>query len=391
MIDTEALIKVYRGWDRLEKPKSMSIIDFDLITPIEGEQFNSREEVLERLVQLHSQIKPTNEQEEFIEAKVNAGIYFLRALRGEEIPYGEYVEAITGVRPQMIPEQDVQRQVSIMHNRMRDTGYDSKKGSFEQFALDLRVSKEDAQKEVGDCEETLLPIVLRALGLKDLEPAYRVSFEVEDDYWRGWTSTSDGQLLLRYNFHPNIIWYKGDSETTTLHEVGGHFVQAANLRKGIAEGRIDPFIGLTTVQEPHTFAGEGTADALLYFLPEVEDVLSPHGSLSRDQRAARDYLYNNAQIMVNEGGSLNEAVRYVVENHPFSAEKTVHDDLVRCITNPARRAYFYIYGISRYKHEEFRQRLNPQQQIEYLRHAMSTYHTPKNLFAFVDGLAQQQR
>lgn len=391
MIDTESLIKVYRGWDKLEKPNGISIIDFDLIPPIEGERFSSRQEVLERLVHLHSQIKPTNAQEEFIEAKVNAGIYFLRALMGEGIPYSEYVEAITGVRPQMIPEQDVQRQVSIMHNRMRDFDYDPTKGSFERFALGLRVSKEDAQKEVRDCEDRLMPIVLKALGFEGLELPYRVSFEVEDDYWRGWTSTSDGQLLLRYNFHPNIIWYKGDTETTTLHEVGGHFVQAANLRRGIAEGRIDHFIGLTTVQEPHTFAGEGTADALLYFLPEVEDALSPHGLLSRDQRAARDYLYNNAQIMVNEGGSLDEAVRYVVKNHPFSAEKTVHDDLVRCMTNPARRAYFYIYGISRYKHEEFRQRLTPQQQIEYLRYAMLTYNTPKNLFAFVEQLANQRK
>lgn len=133
-----------------------------------------------------------------------------------------------------------------MHDRMRDFGYDPTKGSFERFALGLRVSKEDAQKEVRDCEDRLIPIVLKALGFEGLELPYRVSFEVEDDYWRGWTSTSDGQLLLRYNFHPNIIWYKGDSETTTLHEVGGHFVQAANLRKGIAEGRINPFINPST-------------------------------------------------------------------------------------------------------------------------------------------------
>lgn len=45
---TQEIMKVYRGWDKLEKPNGIDIIDFDLVPPVEPEEFRSREEVLDR-------------------------------------------------------------------------------------------------------------------------------------------------------------------------------------------------------------------------------------------------------------------------------------------------------------------------------------------------------
>ncbi|MBU0898321.1 MAG: hypothetical protein KKB03_01130 [Nanoarchaeota archaeon] len=390
MLDTEAIIKTYRGWDKLEKQNDIDIIDFDLIPPIEGEKFESREEVLEKLRYLHSEIKPENNQEEFIKAKVNASTYFLRALMGEEIPYYEYVENITGVRPQIIPEQDIQKQKQVMEALLREVGYKPDTESFEQFSSRIRVSKEEARQQVKSCEETIIPIVLESLGFNDLEFPHEVRFVEERDYWTGWTSTTpEGSFLLRYNFHPIHTWYRGDMENRTLHEVGGHFVQAANLKKGISRGEINPVIGVTTVQEPHTFAGEGIADTISCFLPEVEQALSLYGLLAREQRATRDYLQNNAHIWVNEGRNLDELVEYICDNHPFSTEERTRMNLENWKTNPSRKAYHYIYGISIYLHRQFQERLSPDKQKEYLRHAMSGYETPRQLMEFVDQLVEK--
>lgn len=388
MLDTEAIIRAYRGWDKLEKRNNIDIIDFDLIKPVEGEEFESRDEVLERLRYLHSGIKPESSQEEFIKAKINASVYFLRALMGEEIPYYEYVENITGVRPQVIPDEVVLRQKQVMEDLLRKTGYRRAEESFEQFSSRIKVSKKEARQQVKMCEDILIPKVLDSLGFTGIEFPHKVRFVEKKDYWMGWTSTTpEGLFLLRYNFHPIHRWHQGDMEFMTLHEVGGHFVQAASLKKGISKGEINPIIGITTVQEPHVFAGEGTADAISYFLPEVEQELSKYGLLAREQRATRDYLQNNAHIWVNEGWSIDELTAYICDNHPFSTEERTRMNLENWKSNPERRAYQYIYGISLYLHRQFQQRLSQEKQKEYLRYAMTSYETPMQLMSFVDKLA----
>jgi len=210
----------------------------------------------------------------------------------------------------------------------------------------------------------------------------------ERDYWMGWTSTTpEGLLLLRYNFHPMHNWFQGDMEFLTLHEVGGHFLQAGLLKRRIASGEVNPVIGITTVQEPHTFIGEGTADALSYFLTEVEETLSPLGLLAREQRATRDYVQNNAHIWVNQGRNPDELVEYIMEYHPFSKEERIRVNLENWRSNPSRRAYQYVYGISLYYHRQFKERLTVEQRKEYLRYAMSSYETPSQIMAYVDQLA----
>ena len=112
-------------------------------------------------------------------------------------------------------------------------------------------------------------------------------------------------------------------------------------------------IRVTTVHEPHTFVGEGTADAISYFLPEVEQALSPYGLLARAQRGVRDYLQNNAHIWVNEGRNTNELVEYIMDNHPFSQEHRIRMNLNNWKNDPLRRSYQYVYGISLYMHHLF--------------------------------------
>jgi len=385
---TEAIMRLYRGWDALERPNGIDIIDFDLVPRVDPEPVQSRREVLDRLRSLREGINPTNRQEEFIKAKLNASIYYLRALMGEEIPYEEYVENITGIRPELIPDEDIERQRKILNEVMERVGYRPERESFEGFVSRLRIEKGEAEKEARKCEDVLIPTALKALNLEDLEFPHEIRFVEEEDYWMGWTSTTpEGLLLLRYNVHPIHTWYQGDMEFMTLHEVGGHFVQAGLLRRGIESGEVNPIIGITTVQEPHTFVGEGTADALSYFLPEVEEAFSPEGILAREQRMLRDYVQNNAHIWVNQGHNSEELVAYIQSYYPLSTEERIKLNLKNWQTNPSRRAYQYIYGISRYYHGQFMERLTPEKRKEYLRYAMAGYETPAQIMEYVEGLA----
>lgn len=387
MPGTEAIMRLYRGWDALERPNGIDIIDFDLVPRVDPEPVQSRREVLDHLRSFHASITPRNRQEEFIKAKLNASTYYLRALMGEEIPYEEYVENITGIRPQEIPQADIDRQKDHLGKALDHVGYRPNRESFEDFASRLRIGRDEAEREAKRCEETLIPLALKSLDLEDVEFPHEIRFVEEEDYWMGWTSTTpEGLLLLRYNVHPIHTWYKGDMEFMTLHEIGGHFVQAGLLRRGIESGEVNPIIGITTVQEPHTFVGEGTADALSYFLPEVEEAFSPEGILAREQRMLRDYVQNNAHIWVNQGHDPEELVAYIQSYYPFSTEERIRLNLKNWQTNPSRRAYQYVYGISRYYHGQFMERLTPEKRKEYLRYAMAGYETPAQIMKYVDEL-----
>ncbi|MBI4091979.1 MAG: hypothetical protein HY427_02130 [Candidatus Levybacteria bacterium] len=403
---TDAIMKAYRGWNTLEKPNGIGIIDFDLVKPVVPQQFTSRRQVLETLTSFRDSINPVNPQEEFIKAKLNASVYFLRALMGENIPYREYVENITGVTPQIIPEGDILREKSTLADLSKEAGYDPDKESFNQFISKLILSEgfvpgresfrsfssgiksspeaEMIKNESERCEAQLIPMVLESLGFQGLEFPHATEAAVSRDYWMGWTKTRRGKLLLLYNLYPT--WYQGDMEYMTLHEVGGHFVQASLLRRRIVNGEVNPVIGITTVQEPYTFIGEGTADAISYFLPEVEQALSIQGLIARAKRAVRDYVQNNGHIWANEGMDPEKVIEYVMDNDPFAQEDRVRMNVNNWVNNPQRRAYQYVYGISLYWHRQLRNRLSPEKRKAYLRHAMSGYETPSQMMNFADQL-----
>jgi hypothetical protein len=351
-------------------------------------KFASREQVLEKLTGLYKRIDPTNPEEKFIQAELKAATYLLRALLGETFPFREYVEAIVGVAPQLIPERVIQKQRKIMMDRFEAVGYNPKR-SLKQFIKTITFSKKEAEQkvmeEINRYKKTLIPKVKEILGFGDLEIEYETRPVKVKDYWRAWTSTKpDRSFLLRLNFHPNIKWHKGDVETIAIHEVDGHFVQGENIRIAIENKEINPFNGITFVHAPRTWVTEGTANALAY-LKEVEELLSPYALLARDRSTNRIYVGNNAHVMINEGHGTDEVLKYVLERDPFAERKPTLEDLDRRKNNPARRGYQYSYG-SLYEHLKILERLSQENQKKYLNEAMSRYRTRDQLIEFANQL-----
>jgi len=243
MIDpqtTTETISVYIGWEELEKQLSKQwgteiekIIDFYLIDSRKGEELTSRPQVLERLEDLYNRVEPTNNEEEFIRAKLNASMFFIRALMGEKIPFSEYVKNITGLTPQLIPEDVIQKQKEIMYDRMSDVGYRPESEPFEKFYKRIIISKEKALRQLETIKKSVPTFVQKILGFGDLAIDYVIKDVEEKDFWGAWTSKEPGEpFLLRFNFHPMIQWRNGDMRRISIHEFS-HFIHGQNLMNGI--------------------------------------------------------------------------------------------------------------------------------------------------------------
>ena len=234
MIDpqtTAEMVGVYIGWEELEKQLSEQlgterekIIDFYLIDPRKGKKFTSRQQVLEGLEDLYNRVEPTNNEEEFIKAKLRASMSFISALTGEVIPFSDYVKNITGLTPQLIPEEVIRKQKEIMHARMREIGYRPESEPFEKFFKRITISKEKALRQLDVIKRTVPPFVQRILGFNDLVIDYVIKDVEEKDFWGAWTSKESGEpFLLRFNFQPMIQWRKGDMRRISIHEYT-HFI-----------------------------------------------------------------------------------------------------------------------------------------------------------------------
>jgi len=392
MIDTqttEEAVDVYTRWNELEKQLTTQwgtgedIIDFDLLQPRKVPEFKSRFQVLEKLEDLYDRVEPTTNEEQFIKAKLNASIYFIRALMGELIPFPEYMKNLTGVSPQLIPEEVVQKQKELMYAHMKDLGYKPESEPFEEFYKRIIISKEEALRQMETVKTTVPPLVQKVLDFDYLVIDHEIKKVEVDDFWGSWSSKKPGEpFLLRFNFHPTKQWRNGDIRRLALHEYV-HFIHGQNLMNGIVKLQINPFIGITTVHDPHTFSAEGTANTILH-LPEVEQGFSKYELLSRDRVITQHYLTNNAIIFANEGKNQDQILDYF-SDFPFLTKKLVIDSIARW-KKPSRKVYECVYGISHYTHRQLLDRLPPEKQKEFLRYELTTYEMPERLIEFANSL-----
>lgn len=395
MFDWREAIAVYRGWQALEETspteQRAAVIDFDLVPEIgDCESFSSRGEVFERIVRLRDSVDVVDEETEFIRAKLHASSHYLRALQGEEFEFYEHIQNMLALTPELVSEETTKGQGGTVVDLLRSFSVREEAGvpikeSFESFDSSISVEIDEARQEAKAAADVFLPIVTEVLGFDDVHLDYEVQFVEEEAYWLAWASGVKDHYLLRFNFHPIHKWRRGDMEYLVLHEICGHFLQANRLANGIREKKVSPFLGVTSVHDPHTFLGEGIADALTYFFPDVIP-LSNYAILSREQRNWRDYLNNNAHILINMGWSKQTMVQYLLQN-PFTNSESVRLNLDRWRSDPLLRAYQYSYGIALKFHRPLADRMTLKAKVEYVRYAISCYVTPRRLKELARGLA----
>lgn len=393
--DSRAAIAVYRGWHALEESlpaeSRASVIDFDLVPEIEDrEQFSSRDEVAARIEQLRASFDPSDEVGEFILAKLSASATYLRCLAGEQLEFYQHVRGMLGITPELVPAEQVADQREKVHGLLRDLGVrfggdGPDPTSFFEFEARIRLDQAGALEEADSAAGQFVPAIQQVLGFGDLRIPFRTAADIADAYWYAWASGSRDDMVLRLNFHDTNHWRRGDLEFLMLHEVCGHFQHATLVARGIQAGELDPFIGITTVHDPQAFIDEGSADALTHFF-EDDVPLSPYGVLAREQRVLRDYLNNNAHILVNMGWPHDELLASILTN-PFTVESYARRNLATWVGHPLVRSYQYSYGIAQKYHRRWAAGMNREQRIRYLQYALTRYVTPDRLIAQADEIA----
>src|SRR5262245_39279134 len=150
MFDSHQAIAVYRGWQALERtlPDGAEVIDFDVVTDIEGEEhLDTREQVLQRLRHPRDSVQVAAEQAEFLRAKLNASLFYLRCLMGERFEFYQHVRTMLGISPELVEEATIVRQEQKLFSLLAAAGVPLRDGRpaaehFQVFTESIQLSRD---------------------------------------------------------------------------------------------------------------------------------------------------------------------------------------------------------------------------------------------------------
>lgn len=360
------LINYFYKWHRFENQNNVNIIDFDLIQENSSNPgtFNNRDEVKKELLQLINEYGTVSNKNEFILAKLIASKYYLSALQGEKHPFNEYVSNTMGIIPKTFSKKVLDDQLKTTANAYEKVGFRYDKQGLEKFEEKNQLSHKQIESTFKDFRDETLPKVINWLGLQ-IDLKYKIKFVNIDTYWMNWISTDEqGDILLQYNLNSRHKWFRGTTEYLVFHEICAHALQTLSWKKQISQGKLNPFIGLTTVFSPEQFLLEGIAEALFYFYPS--NPFSDFGAVSLHT----DHLYwlvmNNAHIMANSRTPIDKIVQFVKSYLPTRKEEEILKNLKERMEDPLFRTYQYIYGIALYCHKQIANRLTREQRKQYV-------------------------
>ncbi|MEK9147175.1 MAG: hypothetical protein AAB639_03175 [Patescibacteria group bacterium] len=401
----------YRQWDLLEKNGAGSIIDFDL-APYSPEYEAGKKILLGRplkaeralvLSTLEEYLKETDQtrfssgrQKDYLLAKLAASHAYARRINGEAFDPFEYIYQVDGVRPTKIPEGVIDEQKQKVANILREAGcqrYDAE--SLQEFFKSLMITDSNAiTTEIKSFGDQTLVILGHVLDDKIRDKlSYKTEVVQKDAYWLNWTDGDIQLFILQINNHPShrLRWIRGKPPIMGVHEIGSHFGGMIVRAERIAQKKLLPIFGVTTVFEPEEFISEGVAQALPFFL-EDELRLPKESMLALELDYLRQLVYNNVHVAINSPDFSKEKIAgikdYIWQFLPTEPEEVILREIEHRTTNPKLQAYQYVYGYSFYLHRLYAQSLSYYGKREFLKAIFESPMTPvqefnvwKDLFA----------
>jgi len=387
MFDSREVVRLYRGWDKLERKLlngQPRLIDFDLVPSQDSDEFESRIQVLNRLMELRDALLPESEsaEEQFIWAKLNASVHYLRVLMGEQIPFGEYIRATVGIEPRFYTVEEIDEAKERVEALLDKFGFKLEPSYRCKFEETFTIHDPEMVKdEILEKWPLWFNRLMEYIGNVEL-PDIEIVFKNVDAYWHSWVSGSDKGISLQINLHERVNFPRGYPEILTFHELCGHAVQAAFWLFQIRNGKMPKAFGITTIHTPEQFMAEGIGQALSEIIAS-DDELSLEAVLSRELEKYRFRVYNNAHLMINSGGTIREIYRYVAEHLPFERGETIEAELRDRSRNPLFRTYQYVYALSGDFFRNVTRGLSYEQKRAFLRRMYSTMMTPRQIEQFV--------
>ena len=151
--------------------------------------------------------------------------------------------------------------------------------------------------------------------------------------------------MLTVNLHPRGRIYDGIPQILAYHEIAAHAVQMSSWLQRIDQGDLHPIYGITTVHGPEQFISEGLAQTITDILLKDSE-LPIQALMAREYERYRLMVYNNAHIMINEQGAIEEALADVSQQLPFESTLSIEAELKDRSSNPLLRSYQYVYSVS---------------------------------------------
>lgn len=343
--------RFYRRWHALERafgPEGGLVLDFDVAPgPEEAEPYADRAEALRALTSLREKLPSDLLDPEMVDAKLDGAEAYLRALMGERSSFEDHLWRMMRIRPRRHdPEAlaalraELEEAFGARGIRFDERGRD---------AFTLRMGSVSGAEMAPDLRRHAAGFVERVKQLVGdlVDPDYHVSVVEEDAYWSNWIDgTRSTGVRLRINTHERIEYNRHSAEALAAHEIGGHAVHVAALRREAELGRLDPCLLNLAVHSCEAFHMEGLAQAALWALSDP-DALHPDLRLLERYRDYVSAVLNDAQIDTEAGLPLDEAVASVMRACPLLRRISVRSNLRDRLENPLYRTYVHVYPPSR--------------------------------------------
>lgn len=354
-----SISRFYHRWHALELVlgEKVYVLDFDYC-PREDllnlePPFANRLEALKHLEALRDRLAISDSSNlcnaEFLTQKLNGAAVFLRALMGERISFALYMRATMGIAPETISQNEIEAMRAELEKCFSNLNIEfSPEGSedFHQYMVMEDVSQ--FETTLRDEASRWVALLQQRIGLT-AQPNYEIKIVNEDAYWTNWIDGSiETSILLRVNTHPRITFLKGCETGFAVHEIGAHALQALELDSARQAGRVDSAAMNLATHSCEQFQLEGLAQAAIYLIAEqgeIPELLN----IDLQLRAYHSVLTNNAQIEIEAGRPVDEAVEQMLQQAPFLSQLKAISDLRDRGRHPLYRAYTHVYPPSRRK------------------------------------------
>lgn len=306
---------------------------------------------------------------EFIRDSQRALAVYLREedkiARGEpKIPYPQYLMAVLGIEPRLIPWPELDRNWDNVVNILQRMGEKFDANNVESVREAIRRRSKDTglntQEQVEgvfrrtDRKNRYKLAQILEQDLRDIK--FDIVWEETDAFWRFWETLGPQRDYLRANWHERhqAKFDLGLAELYGGHEPE-HFIFGALIRKEVQAGRLDPAAGLLTVPGPILFQLEGLAQTI-GDLAEYE--LSLDGELAVELYRMEKRTLNNGLFLVEmDGVPIDQAAQRMRKYTPKNAIRENVQLLREGTERPFERAYLPVYGRSDYELMQLREKI----------------------------------
>ena len=346
----DEVTRFYRRWHALERalgPKGGLVLDFDF-APGSGpvEPFPDRAAALRAVTALREALPSGLRDPELVDAKLEGAETYLRALMGERLPFDEHLWRTMRLRPERrAGALAALREELVEAFGERGIRFDTRG----RHAFALRFGSVGGSEVGPELRRHAARYVERARAfVGDLpDPEYRVEVVTEDAYWSNWIDGCHAAgVRLRINTHGRIEYNRHSAEALAAHEIGGHALQVAALLREARDGRLDPCLLNLSVHSCEAFHMEGLAQVALLVLSGADE-RDPDLVLLERYRDYVSGLLNEAQLDVEEGAPLDQAVSAVVRACPLLRRSSVRSNLRDRRRDPLYRSYIHVYPPSK--------------------------------------------